>query len=44
MPQLVTAFPDAEVVWTHRQLNEILPSYASLSSLIQRSLRAELIP
>ena len=31
-------------MWTHRQLNEILPSYASLSSLIQRSLRGRIDP
>ena len=44
LPQLVSCFPDAEIVWTHRQLNEIVPSYASLSSLIQRTPRGRIDP
>ena len=44
LPILVECFPGAEIVWTHRRLDEILPSYASLSSLIQRTLRGRIDP
>lgn len=42
--ELTQVFPDAELVWTHRRIDSILPSYASLISLIQRSLFGRIDP
>lgn len=44
LDSLYHSFPDACVIWTHRNLENIMPSYASLVSLSQRTLSGQVQP
>lgn len=44
LPTLLEAYPDARIVWTHRDPLQVIPSLASLNCAMQRQLTRRLDP
>ncbi len=44
LEEIFEVFPDAHVVWTHRDPAKVIPSYSSLTSLLRRSMFGDAKP
>jgi hypothetical protein len=44
LPELLAAYPDARIVWTHRNPAQVLPSLASLNCAMQNPFTRQLDP
>ncbi len=44
LKEIFTVFPDASVIWTHRDPAKVIPSYSSLTSLLRRVMFGDARP